>query len=206
MSKLILIGAGGHSKVIKDIVALEMEMDLYAIVDDAIDQTEKLDKIIYANTSLLDSLNLKEYKFCIAIGNNYVRKKLFKKFSIPIEQYVTLIHPSAVISKGAKIGYGTVVMPNVVINADTTIGNHCIVNTNSVVEHDNILSDFVHVSPSATLSGVVSVGEGTHIGAGAVVIPVMNIGSWNTVGAGAVVVGDLDDNVTAVGVPAKVIK
>ncbi|ASN04233.1 acetyltransferase [Virgibacillus necropolis] len=203
MTDLIIIGAGGHSKVVQDIVAANTDLDLYAIVDDAFDETNEADGIIHANTSLLDSLNIERYKFCIAIGNNVVRKNLFDRFNMPIERYVKLVHPSAIISKFAKIGYGTVVMPNAVINADTIIGNHCIVNTNAVVEHDNNLDDYVHVSPSATLSGVVSVGEGTHIGSGAVVIPLKSIGSWTTIGAGAVVVNDISGNVTVVGVPAR---
>ncbi|ASK64342.1 acetyltransferase [Virgibacillus phasianinus] len=201
--KLVLIGAGGHSKVIKDIVAENDDLELYAIVDDAFDQTNELDGIIYAHPNFLDSINVDLYKFCIAIGNNAIRQMLFKKFNIPIDKYVTLIHPSAVVSNTAKIGLGSVVMPNAVINADSSVGNHCIVNTNAVVEHDNVLEDFVHVSPNATLSGVVNVGEGTHIGSGAVVIPVKNIGSWSTVGAGAVVVNDVCDGITVVGVPAK---
>lgn len=202
MTKLILIGAGGHSKVIQDIVAASTEFDLYAIVDDAFDATQVVDGIIYANTSFLDSLQVEEYKICIAVGNNAIRKKLFNKFSIPIEQYVTLIHPSAVISGSAKIGYGTVVMPNAVVNAGSVIGNHCIVNTGAIVEHDNRLEDYVHVSPSATLAGTVSVEEGTHVGSGAVVIPGKNVGTWSVVGAGSVVVKDVENEVAVVGVPA----
>lgn len=203
MNKLILVGAGGHSEVVQDIVAANGNLDLYAIVDDAFNETVETDGIIHANTNLIEKLDINDYEFCIAIGNNHVRKKLYEKFNIPVDKYVTLIHPSAVISKSAKIGYGTVVMPNAVINADTVTGNHCIVNTNAVVEHDNVLADYVHVSPSATLAGTVSVGEGTHIGAGAVVIPGKNVGKWSVVGAGAVVIRNISENVTAVGNPAR---
>src|SRR5690625_7596605 len=94
-----------------------------------------------------------EYKFCIAIGHNATRKRLFEHFSLPIGQYATIIHHSAVVSATASIGYGTVILPNAVINANAVIGDHGIINTNAVVEHDNELADYVHISPSATLSG-----------------------------------------------------
>lgn len=206
MNKLILIGAGGHSKVIQDIVKESKEFDLYAILDDTFEQMDELDGIIYDNTTLLDSLKIEDYKFCIAIGNNAVRKKLFNRMPISINQYARLVHPSAVISRSAEIGYGTVIMPNAVINADAIIGNHCIINTGAIVEHDNRISDYMHLSPNATLAGTVSVGEGTHIGAGAVVIPGKCIGNWSIVGAGSTVVKDVGMGLTVVGVPAEVIK
>lgn len=206
MTRLILIGAGGHVKVVKDIIAFDNRLEVFAIVDDAFCKTNVVDGIIYAHTSYLDSLDVERFRFFIAIGGNSIRKRLFDKLSIPIENYITLIHPHAIVSKTSQLGYGTVVMPNAVINADTSIANHCIINTNAIVEHDNVLGDYVHISPSATLSGVVNIGDGTHIGAGAVVIPGKSIGNWTTIGAGAVVTKDIPDGVTAVGVPAKIIK
>ena len=203
MTKLILIGAGGHSKVIQDIVAENKHLKLYAILDDSLNDTVEIDGVIYSSTRLLDSLRKEDYKYCIAIGSNHIRKKLFEKLCIPMKQYITLIHPSAVISKTAKIGHGTVVMPNAVINADSVIGNHSIINTASIVEHENVLEDYVHVSPNSTLTGTVSVGEGAHVGAGATVIPGKRIGSWSIIGAGAVVINNITDSITVVGTPAK---
>ncbi|WP_244513357.1 acetyltransferase [Oceanobacillus limi] len=206
MSKLILIGAGGHSKVVQDIVATNKELQLYAIVDEKYEQTVEKNGVIYANTSYIKQLDYESYDFCIAIGNNAIRKKVYEELDIPLSRYKSLIHPRTVISNSAKIGNGTVIMPGVVINADTEVQHHCIINTNAVVEHDNRISDYVHISPNATLSGVVTVGEGTHVGAGATIIQVKSIGKWCTVGAGAVVVRDFGDNQTVVGVPAKEMK
>jgi acetyltransferase EpsM len=209
VTKLILIGAGGHSKVIQDIAAASQEYELYAIVADNIPETEVSNGIIRANTSFLTELGrpkLAEYKFCLAIGDNTARKQLFARLALPLEQYAVLIHPSAILSPSARIGYGTVVMSKAVINADTKVGNHCIINTGAVIEHDNDLGDYVHISPNATLSGTVGIGEGTHIGAGAVIIPGKKIGCWSIVGAGAVVTKDIESKVTVAGVPARTIK
>lgn len=206
MKKLILIGAGGHSKVIQDIVKETREIELYAILDDGFQCTWKSEGLIYSKPSLINTLQLEDFMFCIAIGNNTIRKKLFKSFQIPIKQYMTLIHPTAVISESAKIGRGTVVMPNAIINADAVIGNHCIVNSGSVVEHDNELEDYVHISPNATLAGTVSIAEGAHIGSGATIIPDKRVGRWTIIGAGTVLVDNIGDELTVVGVPGKVIK
>lgn len=206
MTKIILIGAGGHSKMIEDIIAVQRNYELYAVLDDAFEQTEIKNGVIQAHTSLIDRLDVEQYTFCLAIGNNATRKRLFKHFSIPISQYATIIHPSAVVSASASIGYGTVILPNAVINANAIIGNHGIINTNAVVEHDNDLADYVHISPSATLSGTVTVEQGAHIGTGATVIPMQTIGKWTSIGAGAVVINNIKDYATAVGVPAIIIR
>lgn len=202
MTNVVLIGAGGHSKVIQDIVNARDDLTLHAILDQSIEQKEIVDGVIYAHTDTIESF-VDDCKFCIAIGNNKVRQKLIEEFNIPIEEYITLIHTAAVISPSATIGGGTVVMPHAVINADTVIGNHSIVNSGAVIEHDNRLGDFAHVSPNATLAGTVTVGEGTHVGSAATVIPGKKIGGWSIVGAGAVVASDVGDEITVVGVPAE---
>lgn len=203
MNKLILIGNGGHSKVIQDIVNICSEYTLYAILDEKYKDEYVHRNIVHSNFSFLDKIEADEYLYCIAIGNSRTRKQIFTKLTIPIENYVTLIHPSAVISESVNVDYGTVIMPNVVINANTSIGNHCIINTGSIVEHDNVILDYVHVSPNATLTGDVTVGKGTQIGASATIIPGKKIGDWCTVGAGSVVLDDIPDNRTVVGIPAK---
>src|SRR5699024_7593088 len=132
MNNVVLIGAGGHSKVIQDIVKANDDLRLQAILDQNFKQKEIVDGVIYAGTDMIGELMNEECKFCIAIGSNEVRKKLIGEFNIPLEKYIALIHPTAVISPSVVIGRGTVVMPNAVINADTTIGNHCIVNSGAV--------------------------------------------------------------------------
>ncbi|UXU57629.1 acetyltransferase [Staphylococcus agnetis] len=202
MKKLVLIGNGGHAKVIRDIVSLSEEYQLVGYLDGKINEYFVKDNIFF------DSLNnihkyRNNYYFCIAIGNNYVREKIYLSSDIPINQYATLIHPSAVISSSVKIGYGTVVMANVVINADATIGDHAIINTGAIVEHDNILSNYVHISPNATLTGGVIVGKSVHIGASAVVNPLKEVGDNSIVGSGATVVTNVEACTTVIGTPAK---
>lgn len=206
LKKVVIVGEGGHSKVIRDIILAQQEYEVIAVLDDKY-QCLKKERIYYGPISSIEVLLEKEFfQLVIAIGDNEIRKRIVEEIQLDDSFYGTFIYPTAVISESAQIGYGTVVMPNAVINADARIGNHVIVNTAAVIEHDNVISNFVHVSPKAALTGTVTVKEGTHIGAGAVVIPGMTIGEWSIIGAGSTVVRDIPSYCTAIGTPAKVMK
>ncbi|AYA77608.1 acetyltransferase [Bacillus sp. Y1] len=206
--KLAVVGAGGHSKVILDLIRLNEKNQIIAFLDDRYTSLTFKDAIYMGP---IDSANQllrihPDIKFIIAIGNNRIRKDIVNRLSVQDECYATLIHPTAWISPSVTIGVGTVVMPQSVINADSYIGKHTIINTSAIIEHDNHISNYVHISPHATLTGAVKVEEGVHIGAGASVIPNIEIGEWSTIGAGATVIKSIPPSSTAVGVPAKVIK
>jgi acetyltransferase EpsM len=206
--KIAVMGRGGHSKVIQDLITLNGECEIVAYLDDQYKELKRESNLFTGPVSMAKALrdHFEEVKFVIAIGNNAIRKRIAHTTGIPIDQYATLIHPSANISPNAKLGYGTVIMAHTVINSDVFIGNHAIVNTCSVIEHDSRIGHFVHISPNATLTGSVHVGEGAHIGAGATIIPNTDIGAWSVIGAGAAVINAIPPYSTAVGVPAMVKK
>ncbi len=206
MNKLIIIGAGGHSKVIQEIVKASNKYNIYAILDDNFNETITESNIIYSNLNYIKKLHTSEYFYVIAIGNNQIRKKIVAELGISDEYYATIIHPSAAISESSEVMSGTVIMQNSIVNANSIVENHCIINTSTIVEHDNYLKSFVHISPGTILSGGVSVDEETHIGSGSVVIPGIKIGSSSVIGAGTVVTKDIPNHVTAVGVPARIVK
>ena len=212
MKKIVIIGASGHSKVVADIIFsrkkdFNEEIEIVAFLDDNYKNLEY--KEIYGipiagNLDQIEKFNREEYLFIIAIGNNYIREKIFEKYNKL--NYYTAIHPKATIAREAVIGEGTVIMANVVVNAYSTIGKHCILNTSSVIEHDNILKDYVHISPSAILCGGVSVNKRSWIGAASVVKQQISIGGNVMIGAGAVIIRDVEDNCTVVGNPGRVIR
>lgn len=206
--RIIMIGAGGHSKVIRDIILSYGNYEIIAQLDDVYKELKVEDGVYFGPISAAAKL-MDEYvdtKFVIAIGNNRTRKIIMEQLEIPSHRYATLIHKQSIVSLSAKIGAGTVVMPGAIINADADIGNHVIVNTGAIVEHDNKVKDFAHISPNAVLTGSVTVGTGVQIGAGVNVIPNITIGDWSIIGAGATVICDIVANCTAVGIPARVIK
>ncbi|ROI09216.1 acetyltransferase [Chryseobacterium sp. H3056] len=200
MEKVIIIGGGGHAKVLIDCIETQNMFEIISVLDDNPDLHEILNYKVLRRTEL----NFQnDVKMILGIGNNVTRKKIAEKLSA---EYITAVHPSAIISKYAKIGTGTVIFAGAIVNAGAVIGDHCIINTGSIIEHDCVLEDFVHVSPNAALSGAVKIGSASHIGIGANVIQNINIGSNVTIGSGAVVISDIPDNCTAVGIPAKPIK
>ena len=206
MEKIVLIGNGGHSKVIRELIEAEKRYKLFAVLDDQFLSVMEKD-ILYAPISYFKTLESTSLlKVVIAIGNNSTRKRIVTELQLPKFQYATLIHPTAVISPSVKMGYGTVIMPNAVINANTVIGNHVIINTAAIIEHDNTIEDYVHIAPNATLTGAVKVAEGTQISAAASVIPNIQIGAWCMIGAGSTVIENIPAYSKAVGSPAKIIE
>lgn len=197
--KLVIIGVGGHGKVILDI-ALECGYTVTGFIDDyqkAID----LDGYSVIGTTKDIAKYKDDTEFIIAIGSNSIRKRIGEQYDFV--NWATLIHPGAIIGMGASIEKGTVVMANAVVNPFAKIGKHNILNTACVIEHDCNLENYVHVSPGAILSGTVLVGEGTHIGAGATIKNNLNICGECTIGAGCVVVKDINESGVYVGVPAR---
>jgi len=197
---MILFGAGGHSKVIVDILKSK-GIKIKGVYDDNPEIKEFYNLPVLGSYSY-SSLISKE-SFIIAIGDNRTRKKIALKIK---ECFDSAIHTSTIISKSSFIGKGTCIMANVIINANSKIGEHCIINTAAVIEHDCDIDSFVHICPNATITGNVIIGEGTFIGAGAVVIPNISIGKWAVIGAGSIVLKDVPDYAIVAGNPGKVIK
>lgn len=205
MSKqVVIIGAGGHAKVIADIIVKSGDR-VYGFLDDNLEigttianneQFKIIGKIEKIN-KLKENTNL---EFVIAIGDNTVRKNIAENYNV---KYYTAIHPSSIIALDVSIEEGTVVMANAVINTSAKIGRHCIVNTGVIIEHDNIIENYVHVSPNATLCGTVKIGECTHIGANATVKNNTEICNKCIIGAGALVIKNIKERGTYVGVPVK---
>ncbi len=198
-NKLVIIGAGGHGKVVADNALKNGYTDICFLDDHSVGECVGFPVI--GTSADIETLNDGNTDFIIAIGSNSVRRLVSEKSDV---NWVTLIHPSAVIGVNVVIGKGTVVMAGAIINACASVGEHCIINTASVVEHDNVIGDYVHISPNAALGGTVRVGDETHIGIGATVRNGIEICGNCTVGAGAVVVNNLNTAGIYIGVPARI--
>ena len=198
MNRLVIIGAGGHGKVIAD-AALKIGYTNICYVDDHA-QGNVIGFPIIGTSEDLERLNDGNTDFVIGIGNNSVRKAVAESYTI---NWVSIVHPSAQIAFHAEIGRGTVIMANAVVNACAKVGEHCIINTGAIVEHDNVIENYAHISPNVALGGTVRVGSLTHVGIGATVKNNTEICSGCTIGAGAVVVKSIIEPGTYVGVPIR---
>lgn len=202
MAKLLILGAGGHGKVVSEIAQLMKQWEEIAFLDDREDISEVLGIPIVGKLADLSALRSEyEYAF-VAIGSNTARLKWTEKLSHHDFKIPTLIHPSSTVSAKSFIEEGTVIMAGAVINPDTKIGRSCIINTASTIDHDCILQEGVHTSPGVHLGGTVKVGKRTWICIGATIINNINIGCDSIIAAGAVVTKDVLSNVLVAGVPA----
>lgn len=204
MKKLIIIGAGGHGKVVAD-AAQKMEMwDSIEFVDLRYPELKLCGPwpIIGKHLTDLeyptDSLN-----FLVAIGDNALRLKLHKEALNCGFEAAKIIHPRASVSEFAEVGKGVVIFANAVVNINASISDCAIINTAATVDHDCKISEAVHLSPGVNLAGEVSVGKETWVGIGASVIQQIKIAENVIVGAGAVVISDIPKNTTVVGLPAR---
>ncbi len=194
--EMYLYGAGGHAKVILDILEAQ-GYEVAGVVDDNPALTEFMGKPVLHGVKEVSPV-------IISIGINGTRRKVVEKLDSQTV-FGTAIHPSAIVSPHATIEEGTVVMQGAIVQTGAQIGKHCIINTGASVDHDCMLENFVHISPHATLCGDVKVGEGTWIGAGAVVIQGIRIGKNCVIGAGSVVCKDVPDGVKAYGNPCRIV-
>lgn len=142
----------------------------------------------------------------LAIGDNAVRRRLYCEMQEMGERFITASHPSAIISPSALIGNGTVICASAVVGVGARIGVNVILNTAATVDHHNIVGDHAHVSAGVHLGGNVKIGEGVLVGMGAIVMSGRGVGDWSLIGVGALVHRDVPNGVTAVGVPARVLK
>lgn len=210
MDKIVLIGGGGHSKVIIDIIKSINTYEIFGIVDKNKACKDVLGIPIVGDDNDLEKIYKSgvEYAFiCVAaIENVNLRMKLYHKIKTIGFKLPRLIHSSAIISPYAEIGEGTCVMAGAVINANAKVGSNSIINTGAIVEHDCIIGDNVQISPGVVLAGSVNINDNTFVGIGSRIIQGITIGREVVIGAGAVVIDDIPDNSVAVGIPAKVIK
>lgn len=207
--KLVLIGAGGHAKVVADLILRVGSYEIVGFLDDdpATWGRTILGLPVLGGHERLPALRAEGAARClVAVGDNRARLALAEQAAALGYSFPVAIHPRATVAPSARLGPGTVVAAAAVVNPEAVVGNHAIINTGAIVEHDNRLGEGVHISPGAVLCGGVTVGDHGHVGAGARVIPGVCVGSDCVIGAGAVVIRDLPDRVVAVGVPARVIK
>ena len=208
MKKLVLIGGGGHCKSILDSLmsgVLEFD-DIDLVITDALSSpgSDIYGYKIVGGDELLPSLFKQGYEYAfISVGSvtdTSLREKLVNKAKEIGFKFITIIDPSARVSRHASIGEGTFVSKGAIINADCSIGNHCIINSGTIIEHGCSVGDFAHISSGSTICGDVSIGQKTLVGAGSVVIQNIHIGNKAVIGARSVVIGDVEDGVTKYGV------
>lgn len=210
MIRVLILGAGGHGQVVADILLQASKAGTnYQPIGFLDDNPDLVGRTLLGLPILGTISQLKDFDHdavIIAIGDNRTRARIFASVWAQGEHIVNAVHPAAVLAPDVRLGQGVVICAGVVVNTGTILGHNVILNTGCTVDHHNRIGDHAHIAPGAHLGGNVTIGEGVLIGIGAVVIPQRTVGDWSVVGAGSVVTKDIPAHVTAVGVPARVIK
>jgi UDP-perosamine 4-acetyltransferase len=207
--KVVIVGAGGHARVVSTILALDNGVTVVGFLDPVLKQPgERINGWpVLGDLDILPDLRRDGVsEAVIAIGDNALREMRMQQLSSLGFDLINAIHPTAIIEHNASIGLGVVVAAGAIICCNTVIGDNCIINTGAVVEHETKVGPNVHIAPGANIAGRVVIGHNSFIGIGATVKEYISIGENVTVGAGAVVVEDIPDNVIAVGIPARPIR
>lgn len=201
---LIIIGAGGHGKVVADAAEKSRQWQRIVFVDRLYPQLAHCGSWPVVANEISDLTNI-EAKFFVAIGDNNVRAKVFQQTLDLGYNPATVVHPHAQLSDYADVEPGVLVLAGCVINAGAKLCLGSIINTGSTVDHDCSVGEFVHLSPGVNLAGEVNVGKCTWLGTGVSTKQCINIGPDIVVGVGAAVVSDLVMPGTYIGVPAKIL-
>lgn len=207
MIKIIIIGGGGHAKVIISILKKIIDYEIVGYTDIG-NKGEILGIKYLGNDKILEELFLNNNIKNAAIGIGQIknvksREKTIEKLIKIGFEFPVIISPDSVINEDVKIGQGTVVMDGVIINSGSFIGDFSIINTKVSIDHDCKIGDYVHIAPGVTISGGVKIGSDTLIGAGATIIQYKEIGKNIIIGAGSTVLKNLIESGTYFGNPAR---
>ena len=188
---VILIGGGGHARVLLDILqAQDVKLIGYTDVKAAPQFETAINLELLGDDEVILNYPADQVELVNGLGSlpgNNLRQKIFQRFTKKGYSFRTLVHPSAIVAKNVVLNDGVQVMAGVVIQTGSVIGANVIINTRASVDHDCHIAEHCHVAPGAVLSGGVKLGDGVHIGTGATLIQGVSIGCQVVVGAGAVV-------------------
>lgn len=206
---MIILGAGGHGRVVLDIVRQAGEHTPVGFLDnDANLHGRRIDglPVLGGVDRLADFPARGIGGVVIAIGDNGARRSLGETIEGQGVEILTVVHPSAQIASTASIGRGVVIAAGALVCAHCQVGDFAILNTGCIVDHESMIGTAVHICPGVRLAGHVTIESGAHVGIGSTVIQNVRVGFESIVGAGAVVIRDVDPMSTVVGVPAEPIK
>ena len=206
---IVIIGAGGHGKVVLDILHLANQVNPVGFIDadPALAGTMICGLPVLGAINMLPKLRGQKIKAAIvAIGDNRIRPSYAKMVQEAGLDLINAIHPAAFVSPTATLGKNVVIAAGAVVSTEAKIADSVIINTSATVDHECEIGPAAHICPGARIAGRVRIGAGAFIGTGAIIIPCLSIGEHTMIAAGAVVIRDIPPYAVVMGVPAKVVK
>ncbi len=206
--KIIVLGVGGTSQDIVDLIE-QTGNECVGFLDDDSSKHGSLINGVKVFGSLDQAKDHTDSFFVNGIGspaNFLLKEEILSKASIPADCFITLVHPSVVLSKTATIGSDCVIFPNCVIASNVKIGSHVVILPNSIVGHDSEIGDYTSLASGVCISGRVKVGKLCYLGSGSLVKEDTKIEDKSLVGMGSVVLEDIKEGRVYAGNPAKFLR
>jgi len=212
VKSVVIVGAGGFGREVLEIFKDQNRISRSWNILGFVDENKQLQEKTLNGYPVLGGLDwLREHNnptlgCVVAIGTCETRKQVVERLQEIGVNFYDAIHPSVIMSDSVKMGTDVIICAGSILTVNIKIGDHVHINLNSTIGHDAVIGSYCTINPIVAINGNNHLGEGVYVGTGATFIQEVSIGSWSTIGAGAVVIGDIPEKVTAVGVPAKVVK
>ncbi len=202
--RVVVLGAGGHARVLLDALRL-LGDDVVGCIDPdpaaglpgvpRLGGDEAFATLDPAGVLLVNGLG--------SIASTALRRRVHADATARGFAFATVVHPSAVVARDVVLAAGAQVCAGAVLQTGARVLDDALVNTRASVDHDSVVGAHAHVAPGAVVCGGVTIGDGAHVGTGAVLVQGVRIGADALVGAGAVVLRDVAAGRRVVGVPAR---
>ena len=212
MEKVVILGAGGHARevvwVFEEENSVEPRWEVLGFIDeDPSKRGEMLCNLpILGDFRWFERRASHEVRVISGVGDCRTKRHFAEKAASLGLEFCSVIHPSVMMSNYVEVGEGTIIAAGSIITTQVKIGKHVTVNLGCTISHDVIIGDYCTIAPGCHISGNVRFEEGVDFGTGATIIQGRLVGAWSTIGAGAVVRDEIPRNVTAVGVPARIVR
>jgi len=208
--EIYILGVGHNTIVYVDLVEAcgYKVAGLYHYNDKRVGQQIYGHKIIDSNSNLFETDTLEGKNFAISVGDNKIRAELANKIREKGGNLPTIIHPSAIVSKYAKIAHGIVVHANSVIQADVIIEQDSVVSYNVSVTHTSKIGKACYLAFNSNIGAYVEIQDFVFVGQSAVIVSgkLESVGYDSIIGAGSIVIHNVEPYSVIAGNPGKCIK
>ena len=204
---VIILGAGGHARVVADALVRSGRTILGCTVPDVEPgrPMHGIGPVVGDDAAVLS----KPHPGVVLVnGVGSVERpighqELYDRFKAAGFTFADVIDPWAHVASRVTVSEGAQILAGAIVQPDCQIGCNAIVNTGARIDHDCDIGNHVHLAPGSVLSGNVTIGDGSHVGTASCIVQGVTVGAGCLIGAGAVVLRDVPAGATIIGVPAR---